>query len=297
MIRASEVRLPAPAKVNLGLRILGCRDDGYHLLESLFVPIDLADRVEIELHDTPAVELRVEGDVPGVPEDGSNLAIRAAVAFLQAAGIEAGMRLLLEKRIPAAAGLGGGSSDAAAVLRGLARLYPDLVPPQSVRELALGLGADVPFFLDPRPALVTGIGEEIESIPGIPVLSLLLAHPGVALATPEVYRAYDASRASLTPVRPVSTMARVSALRQGGGEALAELLENDLEQAAVRLCPDIGQLREAIEGSGALAVGMSGSGPTVFGIFRDTIAAGRARDRLSLAPPVRTWLVSTKGSR
>lgn len=291
------MRLPAPAKVNLGLRILGCREDGYHLLESLFVPIDLADRVEIELCDAPSVELRIEGEFAGVPEDGSNLTVRAAVAFLQAAGIDAGLRLVLEKQIPAAAGLGGGSSDAAAVLRGLARIYPDAISPRGLRELALGLGADIPFFLDPRPALVTGVGEEIEPIPGIPVLSLLLAHPGVALATPDVYHAYDASRASLTPVRAGSTMPGISALREGGDHALAELLENDLEQAAVRLCPCISELREVIEGSGALAVGMSGSGPAVFGVFRDTIAASRARDRLNLAPPVRTWIANTRGSR
>jgi 4-diphosphocytidyl-2-C-methyl-D-erythritol kinase len=291
------VRLSAPAKVNLGLRILGCREDGYHLLESLFVPIDLADRVEIALSDIPSVELRIEGNAPDVPTDGSNLAVRAAVAFLEEARLRAGLRLVLEKRIPAAAGLGGGSSDAAAVLRGLARIHPGVISPQGLRELALGLGADIPFFLDPRPALVTGVGEEIEPIRGVPALSLLLVHPGVGLATSDVYRAYDASRASLTPVRPGSTMPVISALREGGDHALAELLENDLEQAAVRLCPRIGPFRQAIEGSGALGVGMSGSGPTFFGIFRDTIAAGRARDRLNLAPPVRTWLTSTKGSR
>jgi 4-diphosphocytidyl-2-C-methyl-D-erythritol kinase len=291
------VRLSAPAKVNLGLRILGRREDGYHLLESLFVPIDLADRVQIERRDTPSVDFQIESNVPGVPEDGSNLAVRAAVAFLAAAGIEAGLRLALEKRIPASAGLGGGSSDAAAVLRGLARIYPDAISPQGLRELALGLGADVPFFLDPKPALVTGVGEEIEPISGVPAFSLLLAHPGAPLATPDVYRAYDASRASLTPVRAGSTMRRVSALRERGNHALAELLENDLEPAAVRLCPRISELREVLQDSLALAVGMSGSGPTVFGIFRDTIAASRARDRLNLAPPVRTWLANTRGSR
>jgi 4-diphosphocytidyl-2-C-methyl-D-erythritol kinase len=243
------------------------------------------------------VDFQIESDVPGVPEDASNLAVRAALVFLAAAGIEAGLRLALEKRIPASAGLGGGSSDAAAVLRGLARIYPDAISPQGLRELALGLGADVPFFLDPRPAVVTGVGEEIEPISGVPAFSLLLAHPGAPLATPDVYRVYDASGASLTPVRAGSTMRRVSALRKGGDRALEELLENDLEPAAVRLCPRIIELRETIQGKGALAVGMSGSGPTVFGIFRDTIAASQARDRLNLAPPVRTWLANTRGSR
>jgi len=291
------VRLSAPAKVNLGLRILGCREDGYHLLESLFVPIDLADRVELELLDTGSLDFQVESDLPGVPEDGANLAVRAAVAFLEESGIEAGLRLVLEKRIPVAAGLGGGSSDAAAVLRGLARIYPDAISPQRFRELALCLGADVPFFLDPTPALVTGIGEEIEPIPGIPAFPLLLAYSGDPLATSDVYAAYRASRASLTPLRAGSTMHGISALRESSDQALVELLKNDLEAAAVRLCPRISELREAIEANGAIAVGMSGSGPTVFGVFRDTIAASEARDRLSLAPPVRTWVANTRGSR
>ena len=125
------MELSAPAKVNLGLRILGRRENGYHLLESLFVPVDLADRVEIERRDTPSVDFQIESSVPGVPEDGSNLAVRAALAFLAAAGIGDGLRLALEKRIPAAAGLGGGSSDAAAGLRGLARIYPDAMSPRS----------------------------------------------------------------------------------------------------------------------------------------------------------------------
>ncbi len=291
------MRLLAPAKINLGLRILGRREDGYHLLESLFVPIDLADRVAIESCDTRRVDFHLESDVPGVPGDGSNLVVRAALAFLAAAGMEAGLRLVLEKQIPAAAGLGGGSSDAAAVLRGLARIYPDAISPEGLRELALRLGADVPYFLDPRPALVTGIGEEIVPIPGIPVFSLLLVHPGVPLATPDVYRAYRTSGASLTPVPAGSTIRRIRALREGGDHALAELLENDLEPTAGKLCPRILELREVIEGNGALAVGMSGSGPTVFGIFRDTIAASQARDRLHFAPPVRTWLANTRGSR
>jgi 4-diphosphocytidyl-2-C-methyl-D-erythritol kinase len=283
--------------VNFGLRILGRREDGFHLIESLFVPIDLADRVAIEPSDTRRVDLQLAGDVPGVPRDGSNLAVRAALAFLKEAGIEAGLRLALEKRIPMAAGLGGGSSDAAAVLLGLARIYSGAISSERLRALALRLGADVPYFLDPKPALVTGIGEQIEPLAAIPAFSLLLANPGVPLSTADVYGAYRTSGASLTPVRPGSTMRGASALRQGGDHALAELLENDLEAPASELCPCIRELREVIEGSGALAVGMSGSGPTVFGIFRGTIAASQARDRLNLAPPVRTWLANTTGSR
>lgn len=261
------------------------------------MPLDLADRVEIELCDTGSVALQIEADVPGAPEDGSNLAVRAALAFLAAGGVEAGLRLALEKRIPVAAGLGGGSSDAAAVLTGLSKLLPGAVPPKQLPELALGLGADVPYFLDPQPALVTGIGERIEPVPGIPAFPLLLVHPGIPLATGDVYGAYRASGASLTPVRPGSTMRRASALRDGGDQALEQLLENDLEPAAIQLCPRIDEFRKFLGGSGALAVGMSGSGPTLYGIFRDTIAASQARDRLKLAPPARSWLASTRGSR
>ena len=291
------MRLSAPAKVNFGLCIVGRRKDGYHLLESLFVPIDLADQIEMEVTDRRPLDFRVQSEVPGVPEDGTNLAVRAALAFLAEAGIDAGLRLTLAKRIPAAAGLGGGSSDAGAVLRGLSRIFPAAVSEPRLHELALGLGADVPFFLDPRPALVTGIGEEIQAIAGMPAFSLLLAHPGTSLATPDVYEAYDASSASLTHIRAGSTMPRILALREGANHALSELLKNDLEPAAVRLCPRIGELRRVIETSGALAVGMSGSGPAVFGIFRDTITASQARDRSSFAPPVRTWLVNTRRSR
>ena len=141
------------------------------------------------------------------------------------------------------------------------------------------------------------LGERIEPVPGFPAFSLLLVHPGVPLATGDVYGAYRASGASLTPVRPGSTMRRAAALREGGDQALLGLLKNDLEAAAVRLCPRISELREAIEAGGATAVGMSGSGPTVFGVFRDTIAASEARDRLTSAPPVRTWVANTRGSR
>lgn len=289
------MRLSAPAKVNFGLCIVGRREDGYHLLESLFVPIDLADQIELEIADDADLHFHLRNGAPGVPADAANLAARAALAFCRAAGIGAGLRLTLEKRIPAAAGLGGGSSDAGAVLRGLSQLFPGAVSGGQLRELALSLGADVPFFLDPKPALVTGVGERIEAVSGLPVFSLLLAHPGTPLATPDVYRAYDASSPSLTPFRAGSTMRGVSALARGEDRALPELLKNDLEPAAVRLCPRIGELRRRIESSGALAVGMSGSGPTVFGIFRDTIAAGRARDRSSFAPPVRTWIVKSGG--
>lgn len=275
--------LEAPAKVNLGLRIVGRRDDGYHELESLFVPLDLADGLGIRVARAEArhVTLRVTGSAGGVPSGAGNLAFRAAAAFLEHGGIDASVEIALTKRTPAAAGLGGGSSDAATVLRGLARAFPDALGAEPLRALALSLGADVPYFLDPSPAWVWGVGEHREPAPDLPPLCLLLANPGAALATAEVYRAYDAlvSRPDreVRPRRVPDDLLRP--------EALAALVRNDLEPAAVRLCPAIGRLREQLRALGALAVGMSGSGATLFGVFPGREAALRAQARLALAAP------------
>lgn len=265
----------APAKVNLGLRVLGRRPDGYHELESLFLPLDLADEVEVQEGPEPGVALELEGACDGVPADGSNLAARAARAFAEAAGLAGGVRIRLRKRIPAAAGLGGGSSDAGAVLRTLAARHPERLSPERLRSLALGLGADVPFFLDPRPARVTGIGERIEAVEGIPSLALLLASPGTPLSTAEVFRAWDALAPASTPrSRPSGP----SWLRGPSSLAawVADGAANDLEPAAVRLCPAIARVRESLREAGALAVGLSGSGPTLFGLFPSRTAAERA---------------------
>ncbi len=182
--------------------------------------------------------------------------------------------------------MGGGSSDAGAVLRALADACG--VPKASLAELALGLGADVPYFLDPRPALVSGIGERIERVEGLPRFWLLLVNPGISLATADVFRAFDQAPASLTPARPGSTMRALSGLRgdpSALSSALDELLVNDLEQTAVRLCPEISRLRERLRDLGAEATGMSGSGATVFGLFPSTAAAREALKRAAFTPP------------
>jgi 4-diphosphocytidyl-2-C-methyl-D-erythritol kinase len=293
-VASGSLELLAPGKVNFGLRILGRRADGYHLLESVFLPIDLADTLRLSLRAAPGVALELTGACEGVPADARNLAVRAAEAFLAAAGSEAGVALALEKRIPAPGGLGGGSSDAAAVLRGLAALLPGRVAPERLRALALALGADVPFFLAPRPALVTGIGEESEPV-ALPRFALLLAHPGVPLATSAVYAQYDAAPASLTPRRPGPSLRALLALREEAS-ALQSLLANDLEPAATALCPAVAELRREIEATGASAVGMSGSGPTLFGVFPGTHAADAARRRIRRRAGLRTWVVETAPS-
>ncbi len=264
----------APAKLNLGLRVVGRRDDGYHLLESLFVPLDLADRVRVEVEPAAVTSISVTmlGRAGDVPAGDDNLVARAARAFLGAAGIAARVALTLDKQIPVGAGLGGGSSDAAAVLCALAQKFANALSDPALAAIAVRLGADVPFFLDPRPAWVTGIGEQIEPISEFPPLDVLLATPAPPLATADVFRALDAA---LTPPSP---RRRMPALRDGPGwfpsaALLADVLVNDLEPVAARLRPGIARIRSELERLGARAVAMSGSGPTMFGLFRD---AGQA---------------------
>lgn len=278
------IEIAAPAKINLGLRVMRRRADGYHELESLFLPLDLADEIRLEAAAAPRarVELHLAQPAPAVPADAENLAARAARAFLEAAGLGARVEIELTKRTPVAAGLGGGSSDAGAVLRALAERFPDALAPEALAALALELGADVPFFLDPRPCWVRGVGERLESVGGLPSLALVLANPGFPLATAEVYRAFDALHPGWSrPESPARDLAPPDP------SELAGWVENDLAGAALRLCPAIGRLRERLRALGALAVGMSGSGATVFGVFANAGAARGALERAEFSPP--TW--------
>ena len=302
--------LAAPAKVNLGLRVVGRRADGYHLLESVFAPLDLADDVVLSLAPGAGVCLEVEGGAGEVPTGASNLAWRAARAFLDATRLATSVHVRLHKRIPVGAGLGGGSSDAGAVFRALGRLRPGRLDAAGARRLALDLGADVPFFLDPRPARVHGIGERVEPLAGLPALPLLLAHPGSPLATAQVYAAYDAQPrpdAALTPGGTVPTLAALPALRSASASGPAPLpevlgwlrdglLANDLESAAARLCPALVNLRRCLEEVGATAVGLSGSGPTLFGVFASGEEAEAAASRLRLRAPAWSRVVRTRAS-
>jgi 4-diphosphocytidyl-2-C-methyl-D-erythritol kinase len=289
-------RAVAPAKINFGLRIVGRRADGYHELESLFLPLDLADDLCLELASGTAPEVTLEVEpaaevaTDSVPVDDTNLAVRAARAFLAETGTSAVVAIRLSKRIPAAAGLGGGSSDGGTVLRMLDRAHPGAVRPGRLRELARELGADVPYFLDPRPAWVTGIGERIEPLRDWPALSMVLANPGVPLSTAEVFRAADAlGPAPRRSAEPLTLAERIGLVRSAGVDwpgAMAPLLTNDLEAAALRLCPPVARLRERLSRLGAAAVGMSGSGPTLFGLFPGVGAAREALARADFEAPI-----------
>ncbi len=283
--------LQAPAKLNLGLRVGARGAGGLHSIESLFVPLALADRIELRQRAS-GVRLLTEGPV-ATPAGRSNLAHQAAQAFLDAARLDAGVTICLRKHIPSPAGLGGGSSDAGAVLRGLAQLHPGALSPGQLAELALQLGADVPFFLTPRPALVSGRGERRLPVEGLPVLHLLLLHPGVGITTALAFETFDTLSASLTPAPARPTLRSLLALREEDGSAVTDalpglsaehwrdILVNDLEPAARHLCPVVAELREELSATQARAVGMSGSGPTMFGVFGDARSAHEAAQKLA----------------
>jgi 4-diphosphocytidyl-2-C-methyl-D-erythritol kinase len=307
MVTGVESRtLLAPAKINLGLRLLGVRDDGYHSLESVFVPIDIWDELEVEVSQgSPRIDLEIASPAADELPDAlsalgggpDNLVVRAAAAFCKQTGFEGRIDLRLRKRIPAGAGLGGGSSDAAAALLALASIFDGEVGREALHSLALSLGADVPFFLSPAAALVSGIGEKIEPLAGVPSLDLVLVNPGISLATAEVYRAADALRGALTEPRPGSTMRAISRLRGETGDlvpALGELLINDLEPAARRLCPPVARLIRRLHEAGAVGVSMSGSGATVFGVFESGDRANRAAEALRASESDGNWIRVTR---
>jgi 4-diphosphocytidyl-2-C-methyl-D-erythritol kinase len=256
--------LRAPAKVNLCLYLGPRREDGLHELCSLFEPVALADLLEVS---------EAERDEVVCPElDGDNLAERALHALRERGWDAPPQRIAIDKRIPVAAGLGGGSADAAAVLRLAAGGVPEL------EELAAELGADVPSQLAPSLALVRGAGERVQRLPAPSPHALVLLPEGGGLSTADVFA--EADRLGLG--RDASELEKIAnRLRDVAGAGASplsyrELLENDLEPAAVSLRPSIADAKEELERAGAGAVFLSGSGPTVAGIFGDLAAASRA---------------------
>lgn len=264
--------ISAAAKVNLALEVLGKRADGYHEIATVMQAVDLSDRLTLE--DAPTLEVRTSA--PGVPTDERNLAYRAAAALQAAAKVEGGARITLDKRIPVAAGLGGGSTDAAATLVGLNRLWHLHWPLEQLDELAIGLGMDVPFFLRGGAALGTGRGERLTAIPSA-VLALVLVNPRFPVSTAETY-------GRVTPVmysdgRHSRVMAEALA-RRGAGR-VAGSLYNGLELAMRNGYPQIGHMEAALTAAGALGAMMSGSGPTVFGVARSWERARQIRARVA----------------
>lgn len=262
----------APAKVNLYLHVTGRRADGYHLLDSLAVFPDLADR--LEARPAPGLTLALSGPFgAAIAEEPDNLVLRAARALAAAHGIAPAAALTLEKTLPPAAGLGGGSSDAAAALRLLARLWGVALP----EGLAPGLGADVPVCLAaPEPRLMRGIGERLAPPPALPGCWLVLANPGVSVSTPRVFAALEwRDNPPAPPPPPLRDVAELA--------AWLGTLWNDLEPAACALCPAVAEVLAAL--ADAPLARMSGSGATCFALHASEPAARAQAARLARARP------------
>ncbi|MCF8061255.1 MAG: 4-(cytidine 5'-diphospho)-2-C-methyl-D-erythritol kinase [Deltaproteobacteria bacterium] len=262
----------APAKLNVHLRVTGRRRDGYHELVSVMIPITLTDRVEVR----PGPE-GIELSCTGRPVAGGeqNLVWRAAEAFLRRGRLGQGVSIHLHKRIPVAAGLGGGSSDAASTLLALDRIWPGRLGREALFRTALDLGADVPFFLSAVPALATGIGEVLERLDYWPNLWYVLIKPPIEISTAWVY---GKLRIRLT----TRENDYIIAFLNKKDFSVAELLENDLERVTETRFPVVAHLKQALLDAGAIGALMTGSGPTVFGVFpTESEAQAAARELVS----------------
>jgi 4-diphosphocytidyl-2-C-methyl-D-erythritol kinase len=253
----------ARAKVNLVLRIHPRGPDGYHPIETLFCRIDLADRVRIRLRDEPGVSIRVSG-AETAPEGPDNLAARAATLFLEHTGIAGGVEIELEKHVPPGAGLGGGSSDAAAILRTLATVFEGPTSQDELLKLAFRLGADVPFFAADTPlAFAWGRGEQLLACPGLAPRPMLLVLPDVAISTAEAYARWDERVGEDTAVEPrVRPPSGLSSW-----EDVASVAVNDFEPVIFGLRPDLRLLREALSETEPLMALLSGSGSAQFAAY------------------------------
>ncbi|MBE3132805.1 MAG: 4-(cytidine 5'-diphospho)-2-C-methyl-D-erythritol kinase [Acidobacteria bacterium] len=276
MSRVVTVR--APAKINLSLRVLGVRPDGYHELRTVFQSVALADTLVFRTWDGP---FRLTCDHPDVPRDGRNLVWLAAArlwAELGRPGDPGGVSVSIRKRIPLQAGLGGGSADAAAALAALARLWNARLPAAALQRVAAGLGADVPFMLSGGTALGLGRGDEIHPLPDPPRRWVVVACPPFGVSTAEAYRWFDEPDVPAGAIRRAGDSARLAAA--SWTDDLSQVA-NDLESCVVRRHPVIGEAVARLRAAGAAAAAMSGSGSAVFGLFIDAAGARRAVEPLA----------------
>ena len=263
------MKLFAPAKVNLYLRITGRRDDGYHLLDTLMVPISLGDDVEISRIDGDPGSLALRADDPELPLGEENTVHRAARAFRERTGRGDALAVHIRKRIPIGAGLGGGSTDAAAVLRGMNELLGAGLSAGDLEALALSVGADVPFFIRGQAARARGIGEELSPAGALPRLWMVVLFPGFPVSTAWVYRNF---RFKLTKRSNNNNLFG----KLDTPDAVAQAMVNDLETVTIGRYPRIARLKERLDESGAIGSLMTGSGSSVFGLFADEAGAKRA---------------------
>lgn len=256
-----KLLIKAPAKINLSLDVLHKRNDGFHELEMVMTTIDLADRVELELLDEDRII--IQSQTRYVPDDERNLAYKAAKLIKDRFSIKNGVSIKIDKNIPVAAGLGGGSSDAAAVLRGVNKLWNLQLSVEELAELGADIGSDVSFCVYGGTALAKGKGEIITPLPAPPKCWVILGKPSIGVSTGEIYEKLD-----LNNINHPNTEAMIDAIHTNDYQKMCDHLNNVLESVTLELYPEVKQIKDDMKRFGADAVLMSGSGPTVFALVQ-----------------------------
>lgn len=269
----NSLKLFSPAKVNLRLDVLGKREDGYHDIESIMTRISLYDEVSLFIEDGKGIDVMSSGSVPSGE---GNIAYKAAKAILKLHPVNVRIRIDIKKNIPVAAGLGGGSGNAATVLTGLNQMLGLGLSVSQLMEIGVRLGADVPFFIFERPVIARGIGERLEEIK-LPKLWLVLVNPNIPVSTADVYRELNLKIGLTKSGIGINMPNSFNSI-----EEIIDVLHNDLENIALKQHPEIGFVKDELMSAGARSALMSGSGGTVFGLFEDRKAAESALRHLLL---------------
>lgn len=267
-----KIQLKALAKINLGLDVLRRREDGYHEVKMIMQTIGLHDDLEIRKTKTPGIQVKT--NLYYLPTNENNLVYKAAKLLMDEFQIQDGVSIQLKKRIPVAAGMAGGSSDGAAVLWGINQMYGLGLPMQALMERGVRLGADVPYCIQRGTALAEGIGEKLSVLPPMPKCTILIAKPGISVSTKFVYENLHAN--DLKPEQHPDVDSMIEAMRQKDLGLLCSRMGNVLETVTIPAYPVINEIKRTMMDNGAIGSMMSGSGPTVFGIFDSPVAAKQA---------------------
>lgn len=267
-----KIQLKALAKINLGLDVLRRREDGYHEVKMIMQTIGLHDDLEIRKTKTPGIQVKT--NLYYLPTNENNLVYKAAKILMDEFQIQDGVSIQLKKRIPVAAGMAGGSSDGAAVLWGINQMYGLGLSMQALMERGVRLGADVPYCIQRGTALAEGIGEKLSVLPPMPKCTILIAKPGISVSTKFVYENLHAN--DLKPEQHPDVDSMIEAMRQKDLGLLCSRMGNVLETVTIPAYPVIDEIKRTMMDNGAIGSMMSGSGPTVFGIFDSPAAAKQA---------------------
>lgn len=272
-----KMEIMALGKINLGLDVLGRRENGYHDVRMVMQTVYLYDQIRIRKKREPGIELKT--NLRYLPDDENNLAYKAARILMEEFQLGGGVRIELEKHIPVAAGMAGGSSNAAAVLYGMNRLFELGLSEQQLMDRGVTLGADVPYCIMRGTVLAEGIGEKLTPLPPMPRCHILIAKPPISVSTKMVYEKLDSHEIEVHP----DIDGIIAGLEDGNLEQVASKMGNVLEKVTVEAYPVIEKIKNMMKEDGALNAMMSGSGPTVFGLYRDKAAAKKAAARIRRA--------------